>query len=126
MGFPVLLIRDVYPGFRIQIFSIPDPWSQIQIFPSRIPEPGFSLENLSILTPKMVSKLSEILFGVFILDPDTGSGLQIRILTFYPSRIPVLDPGSRGQKGTVSRIRIRNTGDFGFALAVWVDVLFKA
>jgi hypothetical protein len=24
---------------------------------------------------------------------------------------PILDPGSRGQKGTGSRIRIRNTGD---------------
>jgi hypothetical protein len=34
-------------------------------------------------------------------------GSQIRMLTFYPSRIP--DPGSRGQKGTGSRIRIRNT-----------------
>ncbi len=29
------------------------------------------------------------------------------MLTFYPSRIP--DPGSRGQNGTGSRIRIRNT-----------------
>jgi hypothetical protein len=76
MGFPVLLIRDVYPGFRIQIFSIPDPGTWIQIF--------------SIPDPKMVSKLSEILFGFFILDPDTGSGFQIRILTFYSSRIPVL------------------------------------
>jgi hypothetical protein len=35
-------------------------------------------------------------------------GSRIRMLTFYPSRIP--DLGSRGQKGTVSRIRIRNTG----------------
>jgi hypothetical protein len=37
-----------------------------------------------------------------------GSGSRIRTLTFYPSRI--LDPGSSGQKGTGSRIRIRNTG----------------
>jgi hypothetical protein len=34
-------------------------------------------------------------------------GSRIRMLTFYPSRIS--DPGSRGQKGTGSRIRIRNT-----------------
>jgi hypothetical protein len=33
-------------------------------------------------------------------------GSRIRMLTFYPSRIQ--DP--RGQKGTRSRIRIRNTG----------------
>ncbi len=29
-------------------------------------------------------------------------GSRIRMLTFYPSRFP--DPGSRGQKGTQSRI----------------------
>ncbi len=34
-------------------------------------------------------------------------GSRIRMLTFYPSWIPA--PGSRGQKGTGSRIRIRNT-----------------
>jgi hypothetical protein len=36
-------------------------------------------------------------------------GSRIRMLTFYPSRIP--DPRSRGQKGTGSRIRIRNTAE---------------
>jgi hypothetical protein len=44
---PVWWIRDVYPGSRIRLFSIPDP--------------GSSSKNLSILTPKkakkMVSKL---------------------------------------------------------------------
>jgi hypothetical protein len=35
---------------------------------------------------------------------DPGSGIQKK-------RIP--DPGSRGQKGTVSRIRIRNTDKTG-------------
>jgi hypothetical protein len=46
----------------------------------------------------MVSKLSEIGFRVFIPDP-------------YPNFLPIpdLDPGSRGQKGTESRIRIRKT-----------------
>jgi hypothetical protein len=37
--------------------------------------------------------------------PDPGS--RIRILTFYPSRIP--DPGSRGQKGS-KRHRIPDPG----------------
>jgi hypothetical protein len=33
---------------------------------------------------------------------DLGSGIRKK---------PILDPGSRGQKGTGSRIRIRNTGE---------------
>jgi hypothetical protein len=47
---------------------------------------------------KMVSKLSEILSGLFIPDPDLeyGSGF------FYPSR----EPGSRGKK----KHRIPDTG----------------
>ena len=54
-----------------------------------------------------------------------GSGSQIWILTFYLSQIPILDPRSRIQGSkrhripvSGSRIRIRNTGDFGFAQAV--------
>ena len=51
-------------------------------------------------------------------------GSRIRILTFYPSRIP--DLGSRGQKGTGSWIRIRNTGflycsDSLFSLLLLID-----
>jgi hypothetical protein len=33
----VLRIRDVYPGSRIRLFSIPDPGSELS--PSRIPDP---------------------------------------------------------------------------------------
>jgi hypothetical protein len=58
---------------RIRLFSIPDP---------NFLNPGSASKNLSILTYKLVSKLLEICFGLFIPDPD---------LTFYPSRIP--DPG---------------------------------
>jgi hypothetical protein len=54
-----------------------------------------------------------------------GSGSRIRILTFYTSWIPILDLGSRIQGSNRhritdpgSRIRIHNTGDFGFALAL--------
>ncbi len=70
----------------------PDPNffpSRIQIF--SIPDPHQRI--LSIVTLKSVSKLSEIWSVLFIPDPDPD---------FYPSR-------SRGQKGTGSRIRIRNT-----------------
>ncbi len=47
--------------------------------------------------PKNCSKLSKIWSGMVIPDPD---------LDFWP--IP--DPGSRGQKGTGSRIQIHNSG----------------
>jgi len=60
---------------------IPDPGSNF--FPSRIPYPNFfhpgsASKNLSILTPKMVSKRWEIWSGLFIPDPDPA---------FFPSRI---------------------------------------
>jgi hypothetical protein len=47
--FPVLRIGDVYPGFRIQFFSIPDPRSRVL----KIPDPGSASKNLSILTQKI-------------------------------------------------------------------------
>jgi hypothetical protein len=77
----VLQIRDVYPRSRIRIFSIPDPVS--------------TSKNLSILTQKIVFKLSE---------NDPGCSSRIRKPhpdpVFYPSRIPdsmirkAPDPGS--------------------------------
>ncbi len=83
----VLQIRDVYPGSyffhsrsRVRIFSIPDP--------------GSASKNWSILTQKLVSKLSEIWSGLFrigIRDPNPD---------FYLSQIPdpwvkkAPDPGS--------------------------------
>jgi hypothetical protein len=76
MKFPVLLIRDVYPGSWIPDPNFFHPRSRIldqKFFASWIPDPGsefFSIpdpgsrvriKNLSIiLTKKMVSKLSEI------------------------------------------------------------------
>ncbi len=81
-------IRDVFPGSRIRIFSIPDPGYRVE----KIPDPGSGTasKNLSILTQKIVSKLLEILSRMFIPDPD---------LDFFTH------PGSRNQKGTGSRIR---------------------
>ncbi len=52
--------------------------------------PGSASNNLSILTQKIVSKLSEIWSGLFIPDSDPDFFTQ---------------PGSRGKKGTRSRIR---------------------
>jgi hypothetical protein len=49
--------------------------------------PGFRIriKEFKYLTQKIVSKLSELWFGLFIPDPDTAD--------FYPSRIP--DPGMK-------------------------------
>jgi hypothetical protein len=76
----VLRIRDVYP--RIRIFSIPDP--------------GSTSKNLSIFNPKNCFKSS------WKYDPGRSSRIaDLEIL-------PLPDPGSGGQKGIGSRIRIRN------------------
>jgi hypothetical protein len=53
-----------------------------QFFPSRVPDP---IKNLSIITPKMVSNLSEY---------DPGCSSRILILIF----LPIPDPRSRGKK----------------------------
>ncbi len=105
------------PRFWIQIFSILDPWSQIQIF--SIPDPGsrIHIEEFKYFNPKKWFLSSQ--------KYDPGFQPRIRILTFYPSRILILYPRSRIQGSKRhrspepgSRIRIRNTGDFGFAQAV--------
>ncbi len=70
---------------RVRIFSIPDP--------------GSASKNWSILTQKLVSKLSEIWSGLF----------RIGIRDPNPDFLRIPDPRSRGQKGTGSRIRICNT-----------------
>ncbi len=44
-------------------------WSRVK----KISDPGSASNNLSILTPKNVSKLSEIWSGMFIPGPDLGS-----------------------------------------------------
>jgi hypothetical protein len=77
-----------------------------------IPDPNFSIPEVSaswirihikelFLTQKIVFKLSEVCSGMLIPDPD---------LDF----LPIPNPGSRGQKGTGSRIRIRNTEKYHF------------
>ncbi len=98
---------------------IPDPGSKF--FPSPILDPGSESKNLSILTPKNGFSALRNMIRVF----HPGSRSWIQILTFYPSRILILYPRSRIQGSKRhrspdpgSRIRIRNTGDFGFAQAV--------
>jgi hypothetical protein len=131
--YSVLRIRDVYPGSLILIFT--DPGSQIPDPETATKEMGeknccytffcshkfHSIENyfifemakkkiwtnyqriIELFTQKIVSKLSKI----WVWDP--RSEIQNK---------PILDPGSRGQKGTGSRIRIHNTGLIHFPSAV--------
>jgi hypothetical protein len=84
----VLRIRDVYPGSRIRLFSIPDPGSEL--FPSRI-----RIKEFKYFNPKKWFLSSR--------KYDLGCSSRIRILTFYPSRIP--DPGVKKAPDPGSRIR---------------------
>jgi hypothetical protein len=88
----------------VTIVADPGCLSRIRIFPSRIQDQKDSRSRIRIririkelivfLTPKIVSKISEILSGMFIPDPD---------LAF----LPIPDPGVK--KDTGSRIQIRIT-----------------
>ena len=99
----MLRTRDVYPGSRIRLFSIPDLGSRIRTV--SIPDPGSSSKNLSILTPKKAKKwfLSSKKY-----DPGCSSRIPDPDADFSPSRIP--DPGVKKVPNSGSRIRIRNTG----------------
>ncbi len=107
------------PGSKFFTSWIPDPGSDF--FPSWMLDPWSASKNLSILTKK--NGFSALGNMIRVFHPRSGS--WIWILTFYLSRIPILDPRSRIQGSkrhripdTGSRIRIRNTGDFWFAQAV--------
>jgi hypothetical protein len=120
----VLRNRDVYPGSHILIFThlgsrIPDPKTATKergeknllsylffVATKIIKFLKFVRKKMcadfqriiELFTQKIVTMLSKI----WVWDP--GFGIRKK---------PIPDPGSRGQKGTESRIRIRNTGDPG-------------
>jgi hypothetical protein len=107
------------PGSKFFSSWIPDPGSEF--FPSQILDPWCALKNSSILTKR--NGVSALRNMIRVLHP--GSGSRIGILTFYLSRIPILDHRCRIQGSkrhqfpdSGSRIRIRNTGDFRLAQAV--------
>jgi hypothetical protein len=110
----VLRIRDVYPGSRIRLFSIPNPGSELS--PSRILVKEFKYFN-----PK---KSKKWFFSSKKYDP--GCSSRIRMLTFsHPgSRIP--DVGVKKAPNPGSRIRIRNTGKMFVVVSVelcWTPTL---
>jgi hypothetical protein len=92
----VLRIRDVYPGSDFIPSRIPD----LNCFHpgSRIPDPH---QRLKYFNPKKRFPSSRK------YDPNCLS--RIRIVTFYPSRIP--DAWVQKAPDPESRIRIRNTGE---------------
>jgi hypothetical protein len=72
---PVLRIRDVYPGSRAWLFSIPYPGSELS--PSRI-----RIKEFMYFNPKKPKK-----WFLSSGKHDPGCSSRIRMLTFYPSRI---------------------------------------
>jgi len=125
----VLRILDVYPGSWILIFfflPIPDPGSRIPDPKTVTKERGeknfcqtffcshkfHKIVNYFIfemLKKKILANFQRIieLFTQKLSLSSQKYGFGIRDPEKNPFRIP--DPGSRGQKGTGSRIRIRNT-----------------
>jgi hypothetical protein len=61
--------------------------------------------NFQRIVEVFTQKIFNMLSNIWVWDP--GSEIRDPEKTYSGSRIP--DPGSRGQKGTGSRIRIRNT-----------------
>ncbi len=88
MNYPVLRIRDVYPGSQIRIFSNPDPGQK---------DPGTRIKGQKriyvFLTQKIVCKLSEIWSGMFI--PDQIPGPDLDFLPIPDQEVKKApDPGS--------------------------------
>ena len=93
---PALPIRDVYPGSEFFSSRIPD----LNFF-----HPGSASKNLSVLTQNLFLSSRKY---------DPGCSSLIRILIFFTH------PEFRGQKGTGSRIRNRNTV---VSKPLWVQIL---
>ncbi len=104
-----------------KFFSSWIPWSRIWIFSIRCPGSRMHIKEFKYFNQKNGFSALRNMIQVF----HPGSGSRVCILTFYLSQIPILDPRSRIQGSKRqripdprSRIRIRKTGNFGFAQAV--------
>jgi hypothetical protein len=82
--FAVLLIRIVYPGSPIRIFSIPDPGSK------RFPDP--ESENPHPHERILVLKTEKVFLALGKHDPGCSFRIRIQHLDF----LPIPDPGTRG------------------------------
>jgi hypothetical protein len=122
MKFPVLLIRDVYPGSWIPDPNVFHPGSRIldpnffhpgSVIPDlniSIPDPGSQMHIKEFKYFNKKNGFSALINMIQVFHP--GSESRIWILTFYLSRIPILDPRSRIQGS--KRHRIPDPGS-GFA-----------
>ena len=81
---------------RIRLFSIPDP-------NCLHPSSRIRIKEFKYFNPKKTKKW-------FLSSGKYDPGCSSRIPDPYADFLPIPDPGSRGQKGTGSWIRIRNTG----------------
>ncbi len=93
------LSRNLNPESK----CFPDP--RFEFFPSQVLDPGCISKKLSILTKKMVSRLSEIWSRFSIPDPDPGSESW---LFTYPRSwywIPDPNPGIKRATDPWSRIQ---------------------
>ncbi len=106
----MLRIRDVYPGSRILIFT--HPGSRIQKQQQKRGVKKICCHNF--LCSHKFHKI-ENYFSFEVLKEKIWANFQRIIWVWDPGagtpKKPIPDPGSRGQKGTGSRtrIRIRNT-----------------
>jgi hypothetical protein len=82
---------------------------RIRFFPSLIPDPNFFHPGSWILI-KEFKYFNPKKWFLSSRKYDPGCSSWIRIPDSDPDFLLIPDPGSRGQKGTGSRIRIRNTG----------------
>jgi hypothetical protein len=83
---------------------IPDPGSDF--FPSRVLDPNFFHPGSRIRNKEFKCFNPK---KWFVSSRKYDLGCSSRIPDPDPDFLPIPDPGSRGQKGTGSRIRIRNT-----------------
>ncbi len=127
LGSRIRIFSIPNPRSLIQIFSILDPWSRIWIFSIPDVESRICIKEFKYFSQKNGFSALRNMIRVF----HPGSGSRIWILTFYLSRIPILDPRSRIQGSKTHKIpdpgswiRIRNTVDFGFAQAVGGSVSY--
>jgi hypothetical protein len=89
----VLRIRDVYPGSRIRLFSVPDP-------DCLHPGSQILIKEFKYFNPKKIKKTKKW----FLSSKKYDLGCSSRILAPDADFLPIPDPGSRGQKGTQSQI----------------------
>ncbi len=119
----MLWIQDVYPGSRLFWFlPIPDPVSWIPDQQKRGVKKNccntffcghkfHKIENYFIFEMLKKKKLGQFLKNYTTFYPkNCHKALKNLGLGYGIRKKPIPDPWSRGQKGTGSRIRIRNTG----------------